>query len=153
MAEAGSSPAKRTSSIADAVEKAFRKNGIALADSRLDGDSGMFAIGFSGFFGGNLRYVAAVSGKSDAGYSDFHIRTAGPFMVPAGLEGQAVNLCNSLNLSHDYARFALSGSEIVISADTFVSRATAPDLSVGMVMMMNDICRKVYPELASQLKA
>ena len=134
MAEAGSSPAKRTSSIADAVEKAFRKNGIALADSRLDGDSGMFAIGFSGFFGGNLRYVAAVSGKSDAGYSDFHIRTAG-------------------NLSHDYARFALSGSEIVISADTFVSRATAPDLSVGMVMMMNDICRKVYPELASQLKA
>ena len=135
MAEAGSSPAKRTSSIADAVEKAFRKNGIALADSRLDGDSGMFAIGFSGFFGGNLRYVAAVSGKSDAGYSDFHIRTAG------------------LNLSHDYARFALSGSEIVISADTFVSRATAPDLSVGMVMMMNDICRKVYPELASQLKA
>ncbi|MBQ1872767.1 MAG: hypothetical protein II152_03285 [Succinivibrionaceae bacterium] len=153
MAEAGSSPAKRTSSIADAVEKAFRKNGIALADSRLDGDSGMFAIGFSGFFGGNLRYVAAVSGKSDAGYSDFHIRTAGLFMVPAGLEGQAVNLCNSLNLSHDYARFALSGSEIVISADTFVSRATAPDLSVGMVMMMNDICRKVYPELASQLKA
>ena len=140
MAEAGSSPAKRTSSIADAVEKAFRKNGIALADSRLDGDSGMFAIGFSGFFGGNLRYVAAVSGKSDAGYSDFHIRTAGLFMVPA-------------NLSHDYARFALSGSEIVISADTFVSRATAPDLSVGMVMMMNDICRKVYPELASQLKA
>ena len=153
MAEAGSSPAKRTSSIADAVEKAFRKNGIALADSRLDGDSGMFAIGFSGFFGGNLRYVAAVSGKSDAGYSDFHIRTAGLFMVPAGLEGQAVNLCNSLNLSHDYARFALSGSEIVISADTFVSRATAPALSVGMVMMMNDICRKVYPELASQLKA
>ena len=153
MAEAGSSPAKKTSSIADAVEKAFRKNGIALADSRLDGDSGMFAIGFSGFFGGNLRYVAAVSGKSDAGYSDFHIRTAGLFMVPAGLEGQAVNLCNSLNLSHDYARFALSGSEIVISADTFVSRATAPDLSVGMVMMMNDICRKVYPELASQLKA
>ena len=153
MAEAGSSPAKRTSSIADAVEKAFRKNGIALADSRLDGDSGMFAIGFSGFFGGNLRYVAAVSGKSDAGYSDFHIRTAGLFMVPAGLEGQAVNLCNSLNLSHDYARFALSGSEIVISADTFVSRATAPDLSVGMVMMMNDICRQVYPELASQLKA
>ena len=153
MAEAGSSPAKRTSSIADAVEKAFRKNGIALADSRLDGDSGMFAIGFSGFFGGNLRYVAAVSGKSDAGYSDFHIRTAGLFMVPAGLAGQAVNLCNSLNLSHDYARFALSGSEIVISADTFVSRATAPDLSVGMVMMMNDICRKVYPELASQLKA
>ena len=137
MAEAGSSPAKRTSSIADAVEKAFRKNGIALADSRLDGDSGMFAIGFSGFFGGNLRYVAAVSGKSDAGYSDFHIRTAGLF----------------INLSHDYARFALSGSEIVISADTFVSRATAPDLSVGMVMMMNDICRKVYPELASQLKA
>ena len=57
------------------------------------------------------------------------------------------------NLSHDYARFALSGSEIVISADTFVSRATAPDLSVGMVMMMNDICRQVYPELASQLKA
>ena len=82
MAEAGSSPAKRTSSIADAVEKAFRKNGIALADSRLDGDSGMFAIGFSGFFGGNLRYVAAVSGKSDAGYSDFHIRTAGLFMQP-----------------------------------------------------------------------
>ena len=153
MAEAGSSPAKRTSSIADAVEKAFRKNGIALADSRLDGDSGMFAIGFSGFFGGNLRYVAAVSGKSDAGSSDSHTRTAGLFMVAAGLEGQAVNLCNSLNLSHDYARFALSGSEIVISADTFVSRATAPDLSVGMVMMMNDICRKVYPELASQLKA
>lgn len=153
MAEAGSSPAKRTSSIADAVEKAFRKNGIALADSRLDGDSGMFAIGFSGFFGGNLRYVAAVSGKSDAGYSDFHIRTAGLFNVPAGKEGQAVNLCNSLNLSHDYARFALSGSEIVISADTFVSRSTAPDLSVGMVMMMNDICRQVYPELVSQLKA
>ena len=153
MAEAGSSPAKKTPTIVDAVEKAFSKNGIVLADSKKDGDSGMFAIGFSGFFGGNLRYVAAVSGKSDAGYSDFHIRTAGLFMVPAGLEGQAVNLCNSLNLSHDYARFALSGSEIVISADTFVSRATAPDLSVGMVMMMNDICRQVYPELVSQLKA
>ena len=153
MAEAGSSPAKKTPTIVDAVEKAFSKNGIVLADSKKDGDSGMFAIGFSGFFGGNLRYVAAVSGKSDAGYSDFHIRTAGLFMVPAGLEGQAVNLCNSLNLSHDYARFALSGNEIVISADTFVSRATAPDLSVGMVMMMNDICRQVYPELVSQLKA
>ena len=132
MAEAGSSPAKKTPTIVDAVEKAFSKNGIVLADSKKDGDSGMFAIGFSGFFGGNLRYVAAVSSRSEAGYSDFHIRT---------------------NLSHDYARFALSGSEIVISADTFVSRATAPDLSVGMVMMMNDICRQVYPELASQLKA
>ena len=127
MAEAGSSPAKKTPTIVDAVEKAFSKNGIVLADSKKDGDSGMFAIGFSGFFGGNLRYVAAVSSRSEAGYSD--------------------------NLSHDYARFALSGSEIVISADTFVSRATAPDLSVGMVMMMNDICRQVYPELASQLKA
>ena len=136
MAEAGSSPAKKTPTIVDAVEKAFSKNGIVLADSKKDGDSGMFAIGFSGFFGGNLRYVAAVSSRSEAGYSDFHIRTAGLF-----------------NLSHDYARFALSGSEIVISADTFVSRATAPDLSVGMVMMMNDICRQVYPELASQLKA
>ena len=151
MAEAGSSPAKKTPTIVDAVEKAFSKNGIVLADSKKDGDSGMFAIGFSGFFGGNLRYVAAVSSRSEAGYSDFHIRTAGLFNVPAGKEGQAVNLCN--NLSHDYARFALSGSEIVISADTFVSRATAPDLSVGMVMMMNDICRQVYPELASQLKA
>ena len=149
MADAGSAPAKKTPTIVDAVEKAFRKNGIVLADS----DSGMFAIGFSGFFGGNLRYVAAVSSKSEAGYSDFHIRTAGLFNVPAGLEGQAVNLCNSLNLSHDYARFALSGSEIVISADTFVSRSTAPDLSVGLVMMMNDICRQVYPELVSQLKA
>ena len=137
MAEAGSSPAKKTPTIVDAVEKAFSKNGIVLADSKKDGDSGMFAIGFSGFFGGNLRYVAAVSSRSEAGYSDFHIRTAGLFN----------------NLSHDYARFALSGSEIVISADTFVSRATAPDLSVGMVMMMNDICRQVYPELASQLKA
>ena len=153
MADAGSAPAKKTPTIVDAVEKAFRKNGIVLADSKKDGDSGMFAIGFSGFFGGNLRYVAAVSSKSEAGYSDFHIRTAGLFNVPAGLEGQAVNLCNSLNLSHDYARFALSGSEIVISADTFVSRSTAPDLSVGLVMMMNDICRQVYPELGSQLKA
>ena len=143
MAEAGSSPAKKTPTIVDAVEKAFSKNGIVLADSKKDGDSGMFAIGFSGFFGGNLRYVAAVSSRSEAGYSDFHIRTAGLFNVPAGKD----------NLSHDYARFALSGSEIVISADTFVSRATAPDLSVGMVMMMNDICRQVYPELASQLKA
>ena len=153
MADAGSAPAKKTPTIVDAVEKAFRKNGIVLADSKKDGDSGMFAIGFSGFFGGNLRYVAAVSSKSEAGYSDFHIRTAGLFNVPAGLEGQAVNLCNSLNLSHDYARFALSGSEIVISADPFVSRSTAPDLSVGLVMMMNDICRQVYPELVSQLKA
>lgn len=153
MAEAGSAPAKKTPTIVDAVEKAFSKNGIVLADSKKDGDSGMFAIGFSGFFGGNLRYVAAVSSRSEAGYSDFHIRTAGLFNVPAGKEGQAVNLCNSLNLSHDYARFALSGSEIVISADTFVSRSTAPDLSVGMVMMMNDICRQVYPELVSQLKA
>ena len=153
MADAGSAPAKKTPTIVDAVEKAFRKNGIVLADSKKDGDSGMFAIGFSGFFGGNLRYVAAVSSKSEAGYSDFHIRTAGLFNVPAGLEWQAVNLCNSLNLSHDYARFALSGSEIVISADTFVSRSTAPDLSVGLVMMMNDICRQVYPELVSQLKA
>ena len=153
MADAGSAPAKKTPTIVDAVEKAFRKNGIVLADSKKDGDSGMFAIGFSGFFGGNLRYVAAVSSKSEAGYSDFHIRTAGLFNVPAGLEGQAVNLCNSLNLSHDYARFALSGSEIVISAGTFVSRSTAPDLSVGLVMMMNDICRQVYPELVSQLKA
>ena len=153
MADAGSAPAKKTPTIVDAVEKAFRKNGIVLADSKKDGDRGMFAIGFSGFFGGNLRYVAAVSSKSEAGYSDFHIRTAGLFNVPAGLEGQAVNLCNSLNLSHDYARFALSGSEIVISADTFVSRSTAPDLSVGLVMMMNDICRQVYPELVSQLKA
>ena len=153
MADAGSAPAKKTPTIVDAVEKAFRKNGIVLADSKKDGDSGMFAIGFSGFFGGNLRYVAAVSSKSEAGYSDFHIRTAGLFNVPAGLEGQAVNLCNSLNLSHDYARFALSGSEIVISADTFVSRSTAPDLSVGLVMMMNDICRQVYSELVSQLKA
>ena len=153
MADAGSAPAKKTPTIVDAVEKAFRKNGIVLADSKKDGDSGMFAIGFSGFFGGNLRYVAAVSSKSEAGYSDFHIRTAGLFNVPAGLEGQAVNLCNSLNLSHDYARFALSGSEVVISADTFVSRSTAPDLSVGLVMMMNDICRQVYPELVSQLKA
>ncbi len=99
MAEAGSSPAKKTPTIVDAVEKAFSKNGIVLADSKKDGDSGMFAIGFSGFFGGNLRYVAAVSSRSEAGYSDFHIRTAGLFNVPAGKEGQAVNLCNSLNLS------------------------------------------------------
>ena len=77
MAEAGSSPAKKTPTIVDAVEKAFSKNGIVLADSKKDGDSGMFAIGFSGFFGGNLRYVAAVSSRSEAGYSDFHIRTAG----------------------------------------------------------------------------
>ena len=153
MADAGSAPAKKTPTIVDAVENAVRKNGIVLADSKKDGESGMFAIGFSGFFGGNLSYVSAVSSNSEAGYSEFHIRTAGLFNVPAGLEGQAVNLCNSLNLSHDYARFALSGSEIVISADTFVSRSTAPDLSVGLVMMMNDICRQVYPELVSQLKA